>query len=250
METSPTAERPETAAPQRHGRRARPLTPEEQAELDAKRAEYERIHGPIGDADSREESGATDDAEGDPAAAGDGRSADGGAESSAALRPGQHVDPTAQPATPTLRRFGRRARIVEVEDEPTGEVPSADGTTPGTPADATAGDPAAEGAPARIPTDADGVELGEIPVGDAPDPRPAPRFEGRVLHRPERSGGSPVLWIVWVLVALALITLVILLVTGVIGGDSTQALALPVLDDGLPAPVSPYTAPTQEVVLA
>lgn len=249
METSPTAERPETAAPQRHGRRARPLTPEEQAELDARRAEYERIHGPIGDSASREETGVALDPEGDSAAEADASSAIAGA-APAAPRPGEHVDPAAEPATPSLRRFGRRARIVEVEDEPDGEVPPAGPETPGTGADATAGEPAAEGVPARIPTDADGVELGEVPVGDAPDPRPAPRFEGRVLHRPERSGGSPVLWLVWALVALALIALVVLLVTGVIGGDTAQALSLAILDDGLPASVSLTTAPTQEVVPA
>ncbi|EWS82966.1 hypothetical protein BF93_05740 [Brachybacterium phenoliresistens] len=77
----------------------------------------------------------------------------------------------------------------------------------------------------RMPArDADGVELGEMTVSEAPDPRPAPRFDGRVLHRPERKGSSRVLWIVWALIALAVLTLVILLVTGVIGGD-TGALA-------------------------
>lgn len=247
MDTSPTAERNAPGAQQRHGRRARPLTPEEQADLEAKRVEYERIHGPIDKAAPGEEAGDTDDAVGDPVVPGDPRSP---AEDADAPRAGEHVAPAAEPVTPSLRRFGRRARIVEVEDAPAGEDPSAGPTVSGTSAKTTAGDRAAAYEPAQIPADADGVELGEIPVGDAPDPRPAPRFEGRVLHRPERSGGIPVLWLVWSLVALALVALVILLITGVIGGDTAQALALTDLDAGLPAPVSLHPVPTQEVVPA
>jgi len=85
----------------------------------------------------------------------------------------------------------------------------------------------------RMPArDADGVELGEMTVSEAPDPRPAPRFDGRVLHRPERKGSNRVLWIVWALIALAVVTLVILLVTGVIGGDTG---ALPGVEDTVAA---------------
>src|SRR5699024_10236580 len=85
--------------------------------------------------------------------------------------------------------------------------------------------------------DRDGVELGELSVAEAPDPRPAPRFDGKVLHRPERSGGRSLLWVVWALIAVALIVLIVLMVTGVLGQDSAaaafppHALAAPDLPD-------------------
>lgn len=114
--------------------------------------------------------------------------------------------PAGDEPTPTLRRFGRRARIVEV-----------DGSEPVT-------ESAEAGSAATITRDHDGVELGELPVTDAPDPRPAPRFEGTVLHRPEKSGGRALLWLVWALVAIALVVLVALLLTGVIGPGTAAAL--------------------------
>ncbi|MFC7374728.1 MULTISPECIES: hypothetical protein [unclassified Brachybacterium] len=83
---------------------------------------------------------------------------------------------------------------------------------------------------AVIDRDRDGVELGELSITDAPDPRPAPRFDGKVLHRPERSGGRPLLWLVWALIALALIVLVALLLSGVIGPGEASALDLTVHD--------------------
>lgn len=130
--------------------------------------------------------------------------------------------PPAGSPTPTVRRLGRRARIVEIEEA----------AAAGRPTTATL-DP---GSVPSVARDADGVELGELAVGDAPGPRPAPRFEGRVLHRPERSGGNPIVWIVWALVALALIVLVALLLAGVIGPGISGALgALPVGVDAPPA---------------
>lgn len=111
--------------------------------------------------------------------------------------------PTGDEPTPTLRKFGRRARIVEVDGSESAEAGSA----------------------ATITRDHDGVELGELPVTDAPDPRPAPRFEGTVLHRPEKSGGRALLWLVWALVAIALVVLVVLLLTGVVGPGAAAALA-------------------------
>lgn len=134
---------------------------------------------------------------------------------------------------PSLRRFGRRARIVEVDEAP---------------GDAASGGPGASTSTATaIPTDHDGVELGEMAVGDAPDPRPAPRFDGRVLHRPDRSGGSGVVWIVWALLAIALVALVVLLLTGVIGGTSHDAASSDHVGRAL-ALIS-RTRPIQEVVL-
>lgn len=130
--------------------------------------------------------------------------------------------PPAGSPTPTVRRLGRRARIVEIEEA----------AAAGRPTTATL-DP---GSVPSVARDADGVELGELAVGDAPGPRPAPRFEGRVAHRPERSGGNPIVWIVWALVALALIVLVALLLAGVIGPGISGALgALPVGVDAPPA---------------
>lgn len=187
--------------------------------------------------------------------------------------------PEADAAVPTLRKFGRRARIIELSDptdeqtaglgtaEPAQEdaAAAADADTPGregtdgtesthgtetdgsqeTAADAASDTPAddaveadasapgsaagqADPRPARrtanVDRDRDGVELGELPVSEAPDPRPAPRFDGKVLHRPERSGGRPLLWVVWALIAIAGVVLVALLLSGVLGTD-TAALA-------------------------
>lgn len=274
MVTGDGPETSQTTAPRRHGRRARQLTPEELAELEALRAEYERVHGPIdggegdggtaeggaadgGDVDGAHDPGnaepVLDDMGGEPAHDATAPDADADAavvESSLAEAPevteAQPAEDEAQsavhgaepavpsavqaipedPAVPSLRRFGRRARIVEVEDAPASDV------DPNQPV---------------ITRDADGVELGEIPVGDAPDPRPAPRFEGRVLRRPERSGGNPMVWIVWGLVALAVIALVILLATGVLGGGSAHALEAP---DAAVRLVASAFSPTQEVTLS
>lgn len=79
-----------------------------------------------------------------------------------------------------------------------------------------------------IERDADGAELGELTVSDAPAPRPSPRFEGRVLHRPERTSGNAAVWAIWALIAVAIIVLIILLIIGVLGPgtDSGQAAAL------------------------
>lgn len=150
--------------------------------------------------------------------------------------------PTADAPVPTLRKFGRRARIIELSEAPE-SVPSA-------PVEGSAADDSGSGQTAGaestsatvvIDRDKDGVELGELSVSEAPDPRPAPRFEGQVLHRPERSGGRPLLWLVWILIAAALVALVVLLLTGIIGPAQAQALAglLPVhpIDPSLVPPL-------------
>src|SRR5699024_12816031 len=74
-----------------------------------------------------------------------------------------------------------------------------------------------------------GVQTCALPIY----PRPAPRFDGKVLHRPERSGGRSLLWVVWALIAVALIVLIVLMVTGVLGQDSAAA-AFPSLDLAAP----------------
>lgn len=130
-------------------------------------------------------------------------------------RRGAVPPPDADAPVPALRKFGRRARIIELSDQPAPEP---------------VGAPVPRAAEAEIVRDSDGVELGELSVTDAPDPRPAPRFDGKVLHRPESAGGRRVLWLVWVLVALALIALVALLLTGVLPPSEASASATALLD--------------------
>lgn len=305
METSPAPEASASPAPRRHGRRARQLTPEELAELERLRAEYEATHGPIDDQKPSTDDAAEEQAPQEPVAAEDAAPTDGApvdepvteqiepvepvedvaadeageqAESDAPVsddeasasvdpideaamddatvavepeaadpsdgpapliedapvadvdEPREH-DPWAvpeEPAVPTLRKFGRRARIIEVDEDPTAAAEASASTA--------------------IPTDADGVELGELSVGEAPAPKPAPRFEGRVLNRSGGSStGSPVMWIVWALVALAVISLVVLLATGVLGGGSASALVPAGEGISLAAPAS---TPTLEVPLS
>lgn len=82
-------------------------------------------------------------------------------------------------------------------------------------------------APSNLITDADWAspeapttdwyEAGELSSNQAPDPVPAPRFEGRVLNKPCRSGGGFGVWIAWLIVALVVATLVWLVVNGTIG---------------------------------
>lgn len=220
VEPSPTAENASTQSTPRHGRRARQLTPEEQAELDRLRAEREQSQAESATGDGAPQ--APDAAPTDPATE--------VAEQGTASAP---VVPT-EPATPSVRRFGRRARIIEVDDA---LAPDEVGAVAGV---------AADGRP--IATDADGVELGEMPEGEAPDPRPAPRFEGRVLHRPERGAGNPLVWIVWVLVALAVILVIVLLVTGVLGSGDTSALSA--VADGTVGALLSAVPTTGEVIAA
>jgi hypothetical protein len=140
-------------------------------------------------------------------------------------RRGAVPPPDADAPVPALRKFGRRARIIELSEQP---------------APAPVGAPAPRAADATVERDSDGVELGELPVSEAPDPRPAPRFDGKVLHRPESSGGRRLLWLVWVLVAIALVVLVVLLLTGMLSSAEASAAGLPALPDLLdPASAHP-----------
>lgn len=166
----------------RRGRRARALSPEEQAALEARSAiEADGEH---------------------PAAPG--------------MR-GAVAAPTADAPVPSLRKFGRRARIIELSEH---DASAADAAAP----------TAEGGSAATITRDRDGVELGELSVTEAPEPRPAPRFDGKVLHRPENSRGRLLSWLVWALIAIALVVLVVLLLTGVLGGDSASAALTSLFD--------------------
>lgn len=239
----------ESDAPTRHGRRARRLTPEEEA------AQQARASSAIGDGSAA------------PAARG-------------AVAP-----PGADAPLPRLRKFGRRARIIELADPVDAEVVAAPADGPSTdtsthpapeardddaardaahddaavPSAASApqqADPAAGTATATataastvpVDRDSDGVELGEMSVSEAPDPRPAPRFEGKVLQRADDSGGRSLLWVVWVLIGLAVLALIILLATGVLGPGDTGALgALAALPDPhvLHLVSTPYPTPLE-----
>jgi hypothetical protein len=171
---------PETTP--RRGRRARALSPEELAALEARTVT---------------EPGAEEAPE-------------------VPVRRGAVAPPDADAPTPALRKFGRRARILELSDQPVPEP---------------AGVPAPRDAEEGTTRDHDGVELGELPVTEAPDPRPAPRFDGKVLHRPERTGGRRLVWLVWALIAIALVVLVALLLTGVLSPAEASATGLPALLD-------------------
>lgn len=173
---------------------------------------------------------------------------------------GAVAPPGADSPVPTLRKFGRRARIIELSDDPEATsilTPIPDEPPAPAPATSSAGSPASSpslspSSPARpasspsapastqsaqaeasrppaapapaIDRDHDGVELGELSVTEAPSPRPAPRFDGKVLHRPENAGSRPLMWLVWGLIAIALIVLVVLLLTGVLGTGEASAL--------------------------
>lgn len=173
---------PETTP--RRGRRARALSPEEQAELEARSS----------------------------------REAPGEQQAAPGMR-GAVAPPTADAPVPTLRKFGRRARIIELSEQSEASPTGAD------PAPAEPVPTAEEASVATITRDHDGVELGELPVTEAPEPRPAPRFDGKVLHRPAATGGQLLPWLVWALIAIALVVLVVLLLTGVLGPDAASAAA-------------------------
>lgn len=216
----------------RRGRRARELSPEESAALEA-RAGMETAGEQV-------------------------------------VRPGVRgavASPTADAAVPTLRKFGRRARIIELSEEtpqevaagpasgagePASDEPAAGEQGPAQPASReqpAAGHPSAEdGSASTMTRDHDGVELGELSVTEAPEPRPAPRFDGKVLHRPERAGGRALVLIVWALIAIALIVLIALLLSGVLGGSEASA-AESALTDAF-AVVTDHPAPVLEEIAA
>ncbi|GAA4526447.1 hypothetical protein GCM10023160_21070 [Brachybacterium paraconglomeratum] len=186
---------PETTP--RRGRRARELSPEESA--------------------AREARAAMEPAQQQSAAPG--------------LR-GAVAAPSAGAAVPALRKFGRRARIIELSEDP----------SPAFAANPAASTSAERGSASTLTHDHDGVELGELSVTDAPEPRPAPRFDGKVLHRPERSGGRALVWLVWALIAIAFVLLLALMLTGVIGPGAASASETALLDQ-IPAHFVPEDIP-------
>lgn len=173
----------------RRGRRARELSPEESAALEARAA-----------MESTREQQAVPGVRG-------------------AVAP-----PTADAQRPTLRKFGRRARIIELSEE----------SAPGAEAKPSAAD---GGSASTLTHDHDGVEFGELSVTEAPEPKPAPRFDGKVLHRPERSGGRALVWLVWALIAVAIVALIALLLTGVIGPAEASRADAALLDLFIDRPV-------------
>lgn len=191
----------ETESAPRHGRRARRLSPEEAAAQEALAAQ------------AAESGEAPETGEHPPVEPGSAPEPATDSEQPPAVR-GAVAPPSAEEPMPTLRRFGKRARIIELAE---GEASAGDAEPTGAAALPEGGSP--------VVRDQDGVELGELTVTEAPDPRPAPRYDGKVLQRPERSGGKPLLWVVWVLISLALVALVVLLLMGVLGGGDTAALS-------------------------
>lgn len=94
-----------------------------------------------------------------------------------------------------------------------------------------AADPDPEPAPVYETTDggepsdaSEWLEVGDLPADQAPEPKPAARFDGTVLHKPSRTSGGIGMWITWLIVAAIAITLIVLLVTGVIGPGIVTAL--------------------------
>ena len=245
----------------RRGRRARPLTESELAERERLRREYEQAGllptSAAGGAQAAADA-ALDPASTDRTATGaaDAASASAGhLDSSTAPGPSESTSPTestsatesaahmpeatregAQSAPervadprPSVRRMGRRARVIEIDEEQRAGAPG--GATPL---------PAAN-------RDADGVELGEMSAEVAPDPRPAPRFTGRVLNQSTRARNRSV-WMAWLLIAIAIAVLIVLLVSGVLTSGSTSAAAAAVVGlVGAPTRLPSLTAHDQEV---
>lgn len=71
----------------------------------------------------------------------------------------------------------------------------------------------------------EGSGFGEAVDDSAPNPNPAPRFEGSVLNEPESSDGRSLTWITWVLIGLAFIALLLFLILGTGGGAEASDLA-------------------------
>ncbi len=149
--------------------------------------------------------------------------ADDSADQSDVDRPGSD-EPEAQHSSDGIDVWAAPAQTSPVTEEPEhSQAPVAAHPAPSAP---TATATATAVVPEPIRRDVDGVELGEMSVTEAPDPKPAPRFEGQVLHRPERAGGRSLVWLVWLVIAIAIVALVVLLVTGVIGGGTNALGAL------------------------
>ena len=146
-----------------------------------------------------------------------------GAESAETAPAEPALEPTAQ--EPAEAR--QASAWTSVPADPETSVPSASEALAPKPAD-----PETEPAPVYETSDgtplsdaSEWLEVGDLPADQAPEPKPAARFDGTVLDKPSRTSGGIGMWITWLLVAAIAITLVVLLVTGVIGPGIAKAIA-------------------------
>ena len=137
------------------------------------------------------------------------------------------AEPALEPTEQEPAEARQASAWTSVPAEPETSVPSASEALAPKPAD-----PEIEPAPVYETSDgtplsdaSEWLEVGDLPADQAPEPKPAARFDGTVLDKPSRTSGGIGMWITWLLVAAIAITLVVLLVTGVIGPGIAKAIA-------------------------
>lgn len=137
------------------------------------------------------------------------------------------AEPALEPTEQESVEAGQASAWTSVPADPETSVPSASEALAPKPAD-----PETEPAPVYETSDgtplsdaSEWLEVGDLPADQAPEPKPAARFDGTVLDKPSRTSGGIGMWITWLLVAAIAITLVVLLVTGVIGPGIAKAIA-------------------------
>lgn len=139
------------------------------------------------------------------------------------------AEPALEPTEQESAEARQASAWTSVPADPETSVPSASEALAPKPAD-----PETEPAPVYETTDgaqfsdsdaSEWLEVGDLPADQAPEPKPAARFDGTVLDKPSRTSGGIGMWITWLLVAAIAITLVVLLVTGVIGPGIAKAIA-------------------------
>lgn len=137
------------------------------------------------------------------------------------------AEPALEPTEQEPAEARQASAWTSVPAEPETSVPSASEALAPKPAD-----PETEPAPVYETSDgtplsdaSEWLEVGDLPADQAPEPKPAARFDGTVLDKPSRTSGGIGMWITWLLVAAIAITLVVLLVTGVIGPGIAKAIA-------------------------
>ncbi|MCT1708469.1 hypothetical protein [Dermabacter hominis] len=139
------------------------------------------------------------------------------------------AEPVLEPTAQEPAEARQASAWTSVPADPETSVPSASEALAPKPAD-----PETEPAPVYETTDgaqfsdsdaSEWLEVGDLPADQAPEPKPAARFDGTVLDKPSRTSGGIGMWITWLLVAAIAITLVVLLATGVIGPGIAKAIA-------------------------
>ena len=137
------------------------------------------------------------------------------------------AEPALEPTEQEPAEARQASAWTSVPADPEASVPSASEALAPKPAD-----PEPEPAPVYETSDgtplsdaSEWLEVGDLPADQAPEPKPAARFDGTVLDKPSRTSGGIGMWITWLLVAAIAITLVVLLVTGVIGPGIAKAIA-------------------------